>query len=308
MNVKTLSQSLLVAASILLLTACQSEMPPEAGEVNIVDGRTYVWVPAGSFQIGSRLTPDEIQDRYGFEFTQNAKDGWHDQLPLTEAPIERGFWLARHEVTVAEFRAFTDATGYRTEAERDGWGYGHSDSGFGRLDGVSWLNPGWEQDDTHPVVLISWNDANAYIGWMNGGSDGRFRLPTEAEWEYAARAGTDSNFYWGDETGDAAQYANVLDSFFDVDDGYARTAPVGYYLPNAWGLNDMVGNVWEWTSSAYSNGYGAEPDENSGYVDRGGGWDSPPYNARIANRGAGDDGFRAVNLGLRLVYSPEADG
>ena len=104
------------------------------------------------------------------------------------------------------------------------------------------------------MVLVSLDDARAYVAWYDSRHEGSFRLPTEAEWEYAARAGTETNFFWGDDTKSAPQYANVLDSYFDVEDGYARTAPVGSFSPNPWGLYDMVGNVWEWTSSRYTKG------------------------------------------------------
>ena len=289
-----------LCGSALLSLSCATE-PRSVGEVATFHRVDYVWVPAGSFMLGSRLAPDEIQSVYGFDFTEDAKDGWSDQLPLTKTAIDSGFWMAAHEVTVAEFRAFVDATGFRTDAERDGWGYGYGENGFGEIEDIRWRNPGWEIAEDHPVVLVSLNDTRAYIEWYDAEHEGSFRLPTEAEWEYAARAGTETNFFWGNDKSLASRYANVLDSYFEVEDGHGRTAPVGSFEPNPWGLHDIVGNVWEWTSSRHTKGYDRAPQDGDGYVDRGGGWDSPPYNARIANRGVADDGFRAANLGFRLV-------
>lgn len=264
------------------------------------------WIPAGTFEMGSSIPVGDIQNQYGFDFTEAAKDGWADQLPRHAKTFSSGFWMAEKEVTVSAFKAFISATGYVTEAKAEGKAFGRGADGFGEYPGLTWRQPGWSQSDDHPVTVVSWKDANAYIQWLNQSSRNDFRLPTEAEWEYAARAGTESNFYWGDSTAAAGEYANVLDAYWgdEFSDGFDTTAPVGSYKSNDWGLYDMVGNVWEWTSSDYTADYTVplEPAENGGKVDRGGGWDSPPYNARIANRGAASGTFASTNLGFRLVH------
>lgn len=306
MTGRSMFKFIMLLVAFVQLSACQSiSNTRSAGATKEFEGKTYVWIPAGSFEVGSRLSPDEIQARFGFDYTEAVKDdAWGNQGPLTEIAIENGFWMAAHEVTVGDFRAFVEATEYETEAERDGWGYTFNEDGFSRVEGITWRAPGWAIDDHHPVVLISWRDAVAYAAWYDEVNDGSYRMPTEFEWEYSARAGTRTNFFWGDDIESANQYANLLDKYFG-DDGYERTAPVGSFLPNPWGVYDIIGNVWEWTSSKYSETYDAAPAAGGSRVDRGGGWYSPPFNARVANRGAGDKGFRHANLGVRLMRTED---
>ena len=292
----------LLALLYLSLVACSSE--PSPGITTEFEEIEFAWIPAGSFQMGSRFSTDDIQQHYGFDFTEPHKEAWNDQLPLHEVVVAKGFWMATKEVTVAQFQEFVEATSYITQAEEDKSAYGYiSGQGFGELNGVSWKNPGWDVAGNHPVSTMSLNDVEAFLEWYNFSHVGQYRLPTEEEWEYAARAGTDTTFFWGHEKEKVAAYANILDSYFDVDDGYEFTAPVGSFNPNPWNLYDMVGNVWEWTTSPY-NSYDPDPKllgSEDDYIDRGGGWDSLPYSARTANRGAASAGFRSTNLGFRLV-------
>ena len=185
---------------------------------------------------------------------------------------------------------------------------------------MNWRQPGYESNDTHPVVCVSWNDAVAYAAWLSQQTARSYRLPTEAEWEYAARAGTTSMRYWGDEPDQACQYANVADRT-DGPGGHAWTvkhhctdqywyaAPVGSFQANAWQLSDLLGNVWEWTCSAYDKDYGGAEKEctNKNTTGprslRGGSWYYADTNdARGAHRRAlppsedsnGDVGFRCA--------------
>ncbi|MGR9053934.1 MAG: SUMF1/EgtB/PvdO family nonheme iron enzyme, partial [Gammaproteobacteria bacterium] len=170
------------------------------------------------------------------------------------------FEIGKTEVTVGEFRRFIDATGYRTDAENNNheqgcWSYSTSDNEWKYRAGYNWHRVGFDQTDRHPVVCVSWNDAMAYIDWLNRETGRDYRLPTEAEWEYAARGGTQSAYFWGSDESSACRYANVhntgrkLGSWdsFDCDDGYQFTAPVAQFRANNNGLYDMTGNVWEWT-------------------------------------------------------------
>ena len=212
-----------------------------------------------------------------------------------EACVE-GFWLGKYEVTNAQYRRFHSG-------HRSGEYKGHS------LDG-----------DDQPVVEVSWQDAVAFAEWLSERSGERFRLPTEAEWEYAVRARTATARYWGEDPAAACAYANVRDEtsqrrlhFTGVhacDDGFAVTAPVGRFRPNDFGLHDLLGNVWEWTCSEYNEAYGGEEGRcvdkaaSGSRVLRGGSWSYwPPY-VRAALRGGYWPESRYDDLGFRLARTP----
>jgi formylglycine-generating enzyme required for sulfatase activity len=183
-----------------------------------------------------------------------------------------GFWIDRTEVTVGQFRRFTEATGYTSRAERDGWGKpwrdGPQAEEWPRTEGISWLHPRERNTaalDDHPVVQVSWDDAAAYCAWADA------RLPTEAEWEKAARGTDGRRFPWGDEFD--AHGLNYCDSTCPVErwrdphrsDGFAFTSPVGSYPTGAspYGALDMVGNVWEWVADWYdAEYYDRSPERN----------------------------------------------
>ncbi|MEI2806929.1 MAG: SUMF1/EgtB/PvdO family nonheme iron enzyme [Albidovulum sp.] len=240
----------------------------------------------------------------------------------------KDFEMGRHEVTVGEFRRFADASGYRTDAERNAGGregcyiaYREgSEWKYGYRAGYSWKNPGFKQGDDHPVACVSWNDAMAYIEWLSKATGQRYGLPTEAEWEYAARAGTASARYWGEDPDQACRYANVYDQSSErvnsfgweahaCDDGWVQTAPVGSFQANAWGLKDMLGNVWEWTCSLYDKDYGgaeakcADKGTSAALAVRGGGWSLKPARVRSAYRFWDVPATRNFDLGFRLARS-----
>ena len=164
------------------------------------------------------------------------------------------------------------------------------------------------------MSCVSWNDAVAYIEWLNGETGQNYRLPTESEWEYAARAGTVVARYWGDNDA-ACEHANIADEKFWTpgfvcEDGYQYVAPVGQFKANAWGLHDMLGNVWEWTCSEYDSDYGGGESEcasknnaSARRVARGGSWGGRPRGVRSANRGRNTPDNRDNSLGFRLARS-----
>jgi sulfatase modifying factor 1 len=227
-------------------------------------------------------------------------------------------------VTRGQFRRFVDYAGYQTEAEKDGkggYGWNEETKKFEQNPRYTWQNTGFEQTDEHLVVNVSWNDAQAFTAWLSRKEGKTYRLPTEAEWEYACRAGSASRYSSGDDPEGLAAVGNVADGTarqkypewtwaIAARDGYVHTAPVGRYNPNAWGLFDMHGNVWEWCSDGYAaNYYKQSPvDDPPGMsvasfrVARGGGWfNSPPRDARSANRNGSEPGNRGSILGFRLA-------
>lgn len=236
-----------------------------------------------------------------------------DERPAHEVTVE-GFAIGKYEVTRAQFAAFVNASGYDAGASCFVYGEGKAGQGLGK----NWRDPAFNQDGEHPVACVSAEDALAYARWLSNKTGKHYRLPTEAEWEYAARAGSTAARPWGDDASAACQYANVGDrqasqtfpgwKVHDCSDGYVYTAPVGRFQPNHFGLHDMLGNVWEWTCSAYAeDGYDgnenkcAAPDGKGGRVNRGGSWSSRPVYVRSANRIRLGATSRISELGFRVV-------
>ena len=247
-----------------------------------------VVIPAGSFRMGSP----------SHERWRNEAEG-----PVHEVTIDVPFALGRYEVTVAEFGRFVDETGHSTgnscdvvaPEERTGW---------------DWRNPNFSQNGRHPVVCVHWNDAQAYAAWLSRRTGREYRLPSESEWEYAARAGTATARPW-DES-EQCQYVNGADASFSTSytsliaaascrDGHVHTAPVGSFDANGWGLHDMLGNVGEWTDDCLNDNYVGAPSDGSAWKDgdcgyrmmRGGSWMYGPSFLRLARRfveGSGNSG------------------
>jgi len=182
-----------------------------------------------------------------------------------------------------------------------------------------WRRPGYTQGGDHPVVCVSWNDAKAYASWLSKKTWKTYRLPSEAEWEYAARANTTTARYWGTNNADACRYANVSDIAhtnwagikrdFPCTDGYINTAPVAKFRANGFGLYDVIGNVWEWTEDCYNKSYDSAPANGTAWtsgdctrrVNRGGSWDNYVYDARVANRSWPKLTQRDSAVGFRVV-------
>lgn len=243
------------------------------------------------------------------------------------------FSIGRFEVTVRQFRSFVEATGYVTDAEHDvpvGGApapgcFSHRLRGqpsVGWVPGRSWRNPGYPQHDGHPVVCVSWRDAQAYVSWLAQVTGRPFRLPSESEFEYARRGGTTSAWGWPDEATPCLQ-ANLADrhldealpdwmAVIDCDDGHAFTAPVGAFRANLFGLHDMAGNVSEWTSDCWHADYRGAPANGgpwevggaeacSGRVLRGGDFASRPGQLRAAHRSWIPPEFRTYHAGFRVA-------
>ncbi len=233
------------------------------------------------------------------------------------------FLMSKYAVTVAEFRKFVKASGYRTDAEKSGF----SDIGFSgkkKTEGsINWrygvsdsVRPLTEEN--HPVVHVSWNDAVAYCHWISSTTGKRFRLPTEAEREYACRAGSRTPFNTGESlTTEQANY-NGNNPYNNNPKGLYRenTVPVNSFAPNAWGLYNMHGNVWEWCSDWFGVKYYGEckangmvtnpagPAIGSGRVLRGGSWGGDAGSCRSANRSGGTLDGHDDDVGFRIVFVP----
>jgi formylglycine-generating enzyme required for sulfatase activity len=271
-----------------------------------------VVIPAGEFTMGSPAA--------------EAGRGV-DESPQRQVAIGQAFALGRSEVTVAEFRRFAEESGYRTEAERDtralgcsGFIYADPSAGNpGSQAATSWRNPGLAQAESHPVLCVSWNDARAYAQWLSKKTGKRYRLPSEAEWEYAARAGSVAARHWGDDPVQACRFANVADQSrfqtwgfgqkHECTDGHYFTAPAGGYSPNRYGLYDMLGNVWEWTEDCWNASYAGAPQDGNAWltgdcaqrVSRGGSWSTVPRFARSATRYRNNTDHRDNLTGFRLA-------
>jgi len=217
-----------------------------------------------------------------FRMGDSTGHGGADERPLRNVVIA-AFKLARHEVTFAQFDRFCAATG-RTPPDDNGWGR-----------------------DDRPVINVSWDDAVAYIDWLNTESGRKFRLPSEAEWEYAARAGTTTDFWWGPEFSSDRGNAKSTGGA----DQWAGTAPVGQFPANPLGLFDMNGNVREWVQDCWHQDYADAPVDGQPWqtgdcnrrVLRGGAWNQDPTSLRSADRDWDDHNFRFTDRGFRLAMS-----
>jgi formylglycine-generating enzyme required for sulfatase activity len=274
-------------------------------------GMKLVRVPAGEFQMGSS------------EEDPNAEAA---ERPAHHVRLTKGFSIGAYEVTVGQFGAFVEASGYQTEAEKEGTGAAGYDAATRQFveenqPRFNWRNIGVEQTDEHPVVNVSWNDATAFCGWLSKKEGKRYRLPTEAEWEYACRGGTTTRFPTGDDDSSLKDAANIgdvsLKKSWDAatwvvswNDGFAFTSPVGKWKPNAWGLYDMVGNAGEWTADWFDpQYYSSSPDVDPRgpatgefRTVRGGAWYYQPPLQRSAMRVGGcPPSSRNVLVGFRVV-------
>ncbi len=259
-------------------------------------------VPGGSFTMGSPSS----------EAGRNSDEG-----PTRQVTIGEGLAVGIHEVTHAEFAAFASATNFPDDGSC--WTF---ENGDGRIrSGRSWRNPGYRQGDHDPVTCVSWEDARAYVEWLSRKTGERYRLLSEAEWEYAVRAGSTARFSFGDDPAgrEICHHGNGADRaakrrypgwrVVDCDDGYVMPAPVGQLRANAFGLHDGHGNVWEWVDDCYYDSYAGAPSDgrartdggNCDRVQRGGAWDSFPEFLRSAMRDKNPPGTRTVKGGFRVA-------
>ena len=259
-------------------------------------------VPPGRFMMGSAASEPGRSDNEG---------------PQHAVVFAKALAVMETEITRGQFAAFVKGSGYRVPPGC----YTYDGKQF-KLDPVrNWESPGFEQTDQHPAVCIGWDDATAYAIWLSKETGQTYRLLSEAEWEYAARAGAPTRYSFGDRPQDLCTHANVADrsakaqfkdwTIAECSDGYVYTAPVRSYQANANGLFDMHGNAWEWSSDCWHDDYKNAPQDGASWqvgcaeqgprVLRGGGWDSVPGDARSAVRNGDTSGYRNYIIGFRLA-------
>jgi formylglycine-generating enzyme required for sulfatase activity len=264
-----------------------------------------VVIPAGEFMMGSPENETDRDDSEG---------------PRHRVTIAKAFALGRFELTVEQFAAFADETGHDAGNVCDVW----QDGTFDERPGNSWRKPNFAQTGRHPAPCLSWDDAKAYLAWLSRRTGRTYRLPTEAEWEYAARAGSATRFHFGDGDKEYCGFGNGVDQAalagvpgarekgwkaLPCDDAFAFTAPVGSFAPNAFGLHDSHGNVFEWVEDCWNDNFTGAPADGRAWltgdcsirVQRGGAWGYPRDYLRIAVRGRQGQGYRYINAGMRVA-------
>ncbi|MGB1311761.1 MAG: formylglycine-generating enzyme family protein [Leucothrix sp.] len=222
------------------------------------------------------------------------------------------FEISQHEVTFGQFRRFVDNSGYVTDAEKEGRGCVHEDTNspghpYVMNPKFNWLSPGYEQNDSFPVTCVSWHDAQSYVKWLSATTKTDYRLPTEAEWEHAARGGQSTAYFWGSSANsNQANYRGTGGK-----DNWTFTAPVGQFPANKYSVQDMSGNLWEWVADCWHPSYINAPTDGSAWVSdckdpavkvrRGGSWDMNASGIRSAIRSPGSIHDRSNLYGFRVA-------
>lgn len=271
-------------------------------EADFGDEIIMVYIPAGKFTMGSDMGDD-------------------DEQPPHYVHLD-GYWIGKYEVTVKQFRIFVKNYIYKTQSEDDGWSYALNENGtkWEKKTGVNWRNPGFKQDEDHPVVNVSWNYAVEYCKWFSKRTGLAFKLPSEAQWEKAARGIDERKYPWGNDS-ISGKKLNFQDkqillktkstsAYKDIDDSYVYTAPVGSYPLgiSPYGVLDMLGNVWEWCNDLYDRKYyyispmknPPGPKSRSDHVLRGGGWYYSDVSISCTDRNAAWPLYRSQDIGFRL--------
>jgi formylglycine-generating enzyme required for sulfatase activity len=262
-----------------------------------------VVVPPGSFQMGSPSSESGRSDDEDF------------QHPVT---IGRAFAVGQFHVTVDQFATFVADTGY--DAGSKCWTM--EEGKPKERDARSWRNPGFAQDGSHPAVCLNWNDAKAYVAWLTKKTGKSYRLLTEAEWEYATRAGTTTRYFFGNDDGEFCRHGNGADesarstlaklpnaTFASCSDGHTYTSPAGNFLPNGFGLYDVLGNAVQWLEDCWHKNYQEAPPDASPWTtgdcivrsQRGGSWFNNPKSLRAASRFKSPSAIRASVFGFRVL-------
>ena len=329
---------LTIAALLALpMAGCSQTMAAAPVSQSIKDCDTcpeMVVIPAGSFMMGS--TEEERTREKVPKPPKVPYDFAKFEQPRHEVTFARRFAIGKYEITRGQYAEFIRETGYPTAPKCWAWD-ARSDNyaemaGWRVQEGKSWRDPGFPQTDDHPVVCVDYADVTAYARWLSARTGQTYRLPNEAEWEYVARAGTQTTRSWGNNIDDSCKYTNVADETlaaihprpqnyadftpFNCADGHVYTAPVNSFTANAFGVHHMLGNVAEWIDDCFHMSYEGAPTDGSAWRDgvakpggcelgvivRGGGWFSFPWTLRAAHRTRGENlDTRYGATGFRLV-------
>jgi formylglycine-generating enzyme required for sulfatase activity len=312
----------LILLCIFLIPTAAAALQPGQTFKDCPECPEMVIIPSGQYSMGSSTTDTDrdlaavpkptvgLGMLLGMTQSRMAKRVLPREHPQHIVRIAYPFALGKYLVTRGEFAAFVRDTGY-VSGPCIIWSRPRATL----ISGGAWMNPGFQQNDKHPVVCVNWLDANAYIAWLNKKVPsnapqtgvGHYRLPSESEWEFAARAGTSTARWWGDDIG--AENAKCADCG-DIDDS-RQTVSVGTFPPNQFGLYDMLGNAWEWTEDCWHESYNASPADGRAWTEdncgkrvfRGGGWNSDPWLLRSADRGGLDGNETTNEIGFRVAKS-----
>jgi formylglycine-generating enzyme required for sulfatase activity len=282
----------------------------------------FVLIPAGRFSMGTKESEADLLRAFPYARKEWVAGEW----PMHAVTISRPFYLGKYEVTKGQFQKFVEATHYTTDAENDGtggFGYtGDKDHPWQQRPTFTWRDWGVEQSPNSPVVNVSWNDAVAFCEWLSQKDGTSYRLPTEAEWEYACRAGTTGRSYNGNDAERLTEIGNVWDAAvrervatarnsLNSSDRWPFTSPVGEFQANNFGLYDMIGNAWEWCSDWYGNDYYLRspqrdptgPNTGTHRIQRGGSWYNYAVRCRSACRSVAVPTSRQCSAGFRVAQS-----
>ncbi len=288
------SDNITVAQAIKLVVREPTPLPL-AREQTLKSGDTFkecancpevVVVPAGSFTMGSP-----------------GSEAWRDdnESPQHTVTFANAFGVTKFSITRGQFAAFVGDAGYKAE----GGCLVRKGPRWEPQADVSWRSPAFDQDDTHPVVCVSWDDAKAFVAWLSQKTRKPYRLMSEAEFEYAVRGGTAKRFFFGEDEKDFCRYGNGWDetankghpqwTALPCSDGYIYTSPVGRFSPNKFGLYDMLGNAWQWVEDCYHGTYDGAPSDGSA-------WTSPTCSVRVVRGGSWYSSAGRLRSASRLGY------
>jgi formylglycine-generating enzyme required for sulfatase activity len=317
------SIQLLTVSTLLMACTSTSQQPGEDSSPESRDCAecpVMIELPPGDFLMGTAVA-DRLSD------PRTGKPATNDS-PQHSVTLAAAFAIGKYEVSGQEFAEFVSATGYQPEGPCMEFSPPES---FTISDEVNWHDTWFPQTDSSPVVCVSFFDAQAYTNWLTSSTGQNYRLPTEAEWEYAARAGSTGPYHWGSDDASSCEFANIRspgastiskrqaasdrDDGFPCDDGFAHSSPVGSFSPNAFGLHDMQGNAWEWVADCNHKNYKDAPSDGSAWLDdkgcqfgiiRSGSFLNRVERSSTTVRAGRPREGRATNMGFRVVRSAAA--